>query len=184
LGGPQGVGALALRKGLDVTPLLTGGGQEKSRRAGTENVAGIVGFGAAIAEAVSELDNFVRLAELRDALDAQLQAVDPGARAFGAPALRLPNTTCVAMPGVEANTQVMALDLAGIAVSAGSACSSGKVRASHVLAAMGVEPDLARTAIRVSLGRNSTEADIVRLVEAWTALRRRTASSHDPRSAA
>ena len=173
-GGPQGMAALALAPKVPVRALTTGGGQEKGYRAGTENVAGIVGFGVAIEAAVGDLDGYGRLAVLRDRLAARLIGLDPDAEAFGAGAPRVANTLSVAMPGVKAETQVMALDLAGIGVSAGSACSSGKVRTSHVLTAMGVAPDLAAAAIRISLGRDTTEAEIDRLIEAWAALRRRT----------
>jgi cysteine desulfurase len=144
-------------------------------RGGTENVAGIAGFAAAIEEAVDEAALWDGVGDLRDALQAKLLAADERAVAFGAEVRRLPNTLCIAMPGVEAQTQVMALDLAGIAVSSGSACSSGKVRPSHVLAAMNAGEDLSRTAIRISLGRMSTAEETDRLAEAWVALRRRTA---------
>jgi cysteine desulfurase len=168
LGGPQGVGALFVSDRVALRAQLLGGGQERGRRAGTENVAGIAGFGAA-----ASLVDFAwmgRIAVLRDAAEARLRNIAAGAVVLGAGAARLPNTLCVAMPGVAAATQVMALDLAGIAVSAGSACSSGKVKASHVLAAMGVAPELAGSAIRVSAGWRSTAEDFDRFVEAWTAL--------------
>ncbi|HEV2674370.1 MAG TPA: cysteine desulfurase family protein [Aliidongia sp.] len=174
LGGPQGMAALALAPRLPLRALTTGGGQEKGYRAGTENVAGIVGFGLAIEAAVAELEPYGRLAGLRDRLAARLVGIDPAAVVFGAAASRVANTLCIAMPGVKAETQVMALDLAGIGVSAGSACSSGKVRISHVLTAMGIAPDLASAAIRISLGRDTTEGELDRLIEAWAALRHRT----------
>jgi cysteine desulfurase len=177
LGGPQGVAALALAPKVPVRALTTGGGQEKGYRAGTENVAGIVGFGLAAEAAVAELDAYRRLGPLRDRLAARLVEIDPAAAVFGASAPRVANTLSIAMPGVKAETQVMALDLAGIGVSAGSACSSGKVRTSHVLTAMGVASDLAAAAIRISLGRDTTVEDIDRLIEAWAALRARTARS-------
>lgn len=169
LGGPQGVGALIVSDRLAARPLLVGGGQERGRRAGTENVAGIAGFGVAASLAASDLPQMQALVRLRDATEARLRAVAPEAVVFGAAAERLPNTICVAMPGVAAETQVMALDLAGVAVSAGSACSSGKVKASHVLAAMGAAA-LAGSAIRVSAGWRSTAEDFDRFVETWTAL--------------
>jgi cysteine desulfurase len=174
LGGPLGVGALAIRPGLDMRAIQTGGGQERGLRSGTENVPGIAGFAVAVTEAIREQSRWPDVAALRDGIAQRLGAVEPDAVVFGAEASRLPNTLCIAMPGVPAETQVMALDLAGIAVSAGSACSSGKVKASHVLAAMGVPADLARSAIRISLGLSSTAADADRLVAAWTDLRRRT----------
>jgi cysteine desulfurase len=175
LGGPQGIGALAVAPGVDLAATLPGGGQERGLRGGTENVAGIVGFAAALDEAMGEADLWGGIADLRDATEARLLEIDRGARIFGRDVPRLANTLCIAMPGVEAQIQVMALDLAGIAVSAGSACSSGKVKPSHVLAAMGVAPDLARSAIRISFGRTSLPQDADRLVDAWTLLRRRTA---------
>ncbi len=173
LGGPQGVGALVARSEATLRP-DSAGGQEGGLRPGTENVAGIVGFGVAIQEARSELGRWAELADLRDRAAAALQEIDPAATVYGAAAPRLPNTLCIAMPGVPAGTQVIALDLAGVAVSAGAACSSGKVRASHVLGAMGVPPAVAGTAIRISLGPQNSVEDIDRLAAAWAALRRRT----------
>ena len=174
IGGPQGVGALALRAGLAVTPQHLGGGQERGRRAGTENGPGIAGFGVAAESAADGLADFARLAELRDRLEAELVA--RGARVFSRAAPRLANTSSIAMPGVAAETQIMALDLAGIAVSAGAACSSGKVRPSHVLGAMGASEAEASSAIRVSLGWETKPRDVERLIEAWSALRARTQS--------
>jgi cysteine desulfurase len=170
LGGPQGVGALVAR--TEIASLLRGGGQERGRRAGTENVPGIAGFGAAAA--AIDLGDGPRMAALRDALEAELSGE---AVFFGREAARLPNTSCLATPGVKAETQVIALDLDGVMVSAGAACSSGKVRASHVLGAMGVAPELAGSAIRVSLGWTSTESDVDRFIAAWRRLlhRRRAA---------
>ncbi len=166
IGGPQGVGALIVRDGVMLASILKGGGQERSQRAGTENVAGIVGFGVAAAEARDIRD----LAPLRDRIEAAL----PEAVVFAADGARIPNTSCLAMPGVAAETQLMTFDLAGVMVSAGSACSSGKLARSHVLAAMGVADDLADCAIRVSLGWNSTDADVDAFVAAWRALYART----------
>lgn len=163
LGGPTGVGALIVRNGAPLAPDRRGGGQEANRRAGTENVAGIAGFGAAAAEARDGL----AVALLRDRLEASLLRLAPGARIFGAGVPRLDNTSCISMPGVKAETQVMALDLAGVCVSAGAACSSGKVQRSAVLDAMGVDPAEAASAIRVSLGWNSESSDIDRLIAAW-----------------
>ncbi|MGE5203835.1 MAG: cysteine desulfurase family protein [Acidobacteriota bacterium] len=174
LGGPQGVGALVLREGAMLAAQRRGGGQERGYRAGTENVPGIVGFGVAAEIAARELDRYAGIAALRGAAQARLQAIAPEARIFAADVARLPNTLCIAMPGVPAATQVMALDLAGVMVSAGAACSSGKVRPSRVLAAMGASPEEAGSAIRVSLGWSTTAAEIDRLVEAWGALYRRT----------
>lgn len=172
IGGPQGVGALILRDGVALAPLVQGGGQERGRRAGTENVPGIAGFGAAAAAAVADLATGMtaRVAGLRDRLEDAVQRTAPQAAIHGAKAARLPNTSCIGLAGVAAETQVMALDLAGVAVSSGSACSSGKVRASHVLGAMGLAQDAAGCAIRVSLGWDSTDADIDRFLAAWSGL--------------
>jgi cysteine desulfurase len=177
LGGPKGIGALVLRKGLAVEPLLKGGGQEVRRRAGTENVAGIVGFGVAAEAAAAELDAGQTIATLRHALEARALAIAPEAVVLSARVARLPNTSCIAVPGTKAETLVIGLDLAGVAVSAGSACSSGKVEASHVLNAMGVGSELTRSAIRVSLGYGSTPADIERFIEAWGGLIKRLKQS-------
>ena len=173
LGGPQGIGALVLRDGLPLAPLLRGGAQEGRRRAGTENVAGIAGFGAAAA-VVADRADMPRIMALRDELESRLAA--EGAVVLGAGAPRVANTSCVAMPGVTAETQVAALDLAGVAVSAGSACSSGKVRRSHVLEAMGLPGDLAEGAIRISLGPATDAEAIERCVTAWIDLSRRRRS--------
>jgi cysteine desulfurase len=170
LGGPPGVGALVVSPDVALAALQTGGGQERGRRAGTENVPGIVGFGRACSLAVEGLAAYGRLADLRDRAERQLLVLAPAARVFGALSPRLANTLCITMPGVPAATQVMALDLAGVMVSAGAACSSGKVRPSHVLRAMGATPDEAASAIRISLGWESDESDIDHLVEAWGTL--------------
>lgn len=173
LGGPPGVGALIVADGIDIAPMLRGGGQERRRRAGTENVSGIAGFAAAAETAVGEIADYDRVRALRDALEAEIMARAPDAVVVGAAAPRLPNTTAIAMPGTPAETQVIALDLDGVMVSAGAACSSGKVGPSHVLAAMRASPVIAFSTIRVSLGWGSSEADIGRFVEAWTTLYRR-----------
>jgi cysteine desulfurase len=170
LGGPAGVGALYLGEGVEFAPQLRGGGQERGRRAGTENVAGIAGFGVAANLVVRELGAMERVARLREDLEARMRAQRPEALIFGTRAPRLANTVCVALPGVPAETQVMALDLAGIAVSAGAACSSGKLRPSAVLSAMGVDAQLAASAIRVSLGWRSEAFDIDRFMAAWSGL--------------
>lgn len=173
LGGPKGAGALVRRDGALhlADPLIKGGGQERGWRAGTENVAAIAGFGAAALAARRELEaDRPRLAALRDRFEARLKADFPRAIVFGASAERLPNTTLFAVPGIKAETAVIALDLDGIAVSSGAACSSGKVSASHVLAAMGVERSVASGAVRASLGFTSTESDVDRLLGAWTRL--------------
>jgi cysteine desulfurase len=149
-------------------PLIKGGGQERNMRAGTENVAAIAGFGAAAAAARDGLGTErARMAGLRDRLEGRLKAASPEVVIFGAAAERLPNTTLFAVPGMKAETAVIAFDLEGIAVSSGAACSSGKVQPSHVLSAMGVPPPLARAAVRVSLGPSTTESEIERFIEAW-----------------
>jgi cysteine desulfurase len=175
LGGPQGVGALWVAPQLDIDPVQRGGGQERGLRAGTENVAGIVAFGAAAA-AARDGGAGDRLAVLRAGLEAGVRAAQPLAVIYGEAQPRLPNTACIGLPGVAAETQVMALDLAGVAVSAGAACSSGKLRPSHVLVAMGHGEAAARCAIRVSLGWNSTAADVERFLAAWTPLARKAAA--------
>jgi cysteine desulfurase len=162
-GGPTGIGALVVRGNAPFVPDRRGGGQESNRRAGTENVVGIVGFGAA-AEAARD---GLAVDELRERLETALRAIAPDARVLGAGAKRLGNTTCISMPDVKAETQVMAFDLAGVCVSAGAACSSGKVTRSAVLTAMGVNPAVADTAVRISLGWNTEAEDIERLIGAW-----------------
>jgi cysteine desulfurase len=169
IGAPKGIGALIGRTEVSlVDALVKGGGQERGLRAGTENVAGIAGFGAAAAAAREGFTaETARMAALRDRLEAGLKAASPGVVIFGTESERLPNTTLFAVPGVKAETAVIALDLEGVAVSAGAACSSGKVQPSHVLAAMGVPPHLARAGVRVSLGPSITESEIDRFIEAW-----------------
>lgn len=167
LGGPQGIGALVVADDVELRPLLRGGGQERGRRAGTENVAAIAGFGAA---AVAARQGLGRLQVWRDAFEAELMAMGPAVTIFGAAAQRLPNTTCVALPGLAAESQLMALDLAGVAVSSGSACSSGKVAPSHVLAAMGATAAEAQAAFRISTGWASGQDDYTRFLEAWRPL--------------
>ncbi len=163
LGGPTGVGALVIRGGAPLRPDRRGGGQESNRRAGTENVPGIAGFGAAAAEAALGLD----VTAFRDRLEFSLVQIAADAKVFGVKAPRIGNTTCISMPGVPAETQVMAFDLAGVCISAGAACSSGKVQRSPVLDAMGVPAAEAACAIRISLGWNSKASDIERLIAAW-----------------
>lgn len=174
VGGPQGVGALIIRDGVAVEPLLRGGGQERRLRAGTENVAGIVGFGVAADHARRDLGDTSRIADLRDSLEAKLRCNAPDLTIHGAATPRLANTSCVGMPGVSSETQVMAFDLDGIAVSAGAACSSGKVTQSHVLRAMGAGEQAAGEAIRISLGASTSDADIEAVSETWRKLYKRT----------
>ena len=166
-GGPKGVGALVMRAGLNVAPLFEGGGQEKSRRSGTENVIGIAGFGAAAKTVPQRLSAAAKIASLRDGIEARIVQSVPGAVIHAKSAARLPNTICVSVPGVASQTQVIQLDLAGVCVSTGSACSSGKVSLSHVLKAMGVADELTATAIRVSLGVETTEADANAFLESY-----------------
>lgn len=172
LGGPQGAGALVRRGDIHIADrLIKGGGQERSQRAGTENVAAIAGFGAAAAavQATGNKDAY-RMAALRERLEAGLKAATPDVVIFGAGVPRLPNTILFAAPGVKAETAIIAFDLNGVAVSSGSACSSGKVQSSHVLAAMGVAPALARGAVRLSLGPTTTEAEVERFLGTWIRL--------------
>lgn len=171
LGGPAGCGLLIQRDGLSVTPLVRGGGQERRRRAGTENLIGIVGFAAAAREAeearpaaMEHLENW------RRTFEEAVREEAPEAKIYGCGAPRVANTICLGVPQLPAETQVMAMDLAGFAVSAGSACSSGKVTPSHVLRAMGVGSDAAASAIRISLGWNNKPEDLPRFLEAWLAL--------------
>ncbi|WP_449230655.1 cysteine desulfurase family protein [Azospirillum doebereinerae] len=174
LGGPAGVGALVLAEGLEPDALIRGGGQERRKRAGTENLLGIVGFGAAARLALEERSAAADLAALRDRLEREALAAVPQARVMGASAARVANTSCLVLPGVPGETQVMGLDLAGVAVSAGSACSSGKVKPSHVLAAMGEDATAASSAIRVSLGWTSDDEAVDRFLAAWTSVARRS----------
>ncbi len=170
IGGPKGAGALVTaRPGISLgEPLVRGGGQERGARAGTENVAAIAGFGAAArACAADRVEESARLSALRDRLVAAVRETAPDAVVFAEHAPRLPNTVCFAVPGLEAARLMIALDLAGVAVSSGSACSSGKVALSHVLSAMGIEPALARGAIRLSLGWASGAGDVIQFGEAF-----------------
>ncbi len=182
MGGPKGAGALATaRPALSLgEPLIRGGGQERGARGGTENVAAVAGFGAAASACRAEAAEPERLASLRRRLERVVRDAASDAVVFGDAAPRLPNTLCFAVPGVEAATLIIALDLAGVAVSSGSACSSGKVTPSHVLAAMGVKPELARGAIRLSLGFGSTDDDVERFAEAFSGALRRMRRSARP----
>lgn len=171
LGGPKGVGVLVVEKGLDVAARIRGGGQELGRRSGTENVIGIAGFGAAAEAAARDLANgtWEEVERLRDLLEARLLDADARIIPVGRGARRLPNTLNVIAPGWKGETQVMIMDLAGFAVSAGSACSSGKVRASGVLVAMGFDEAQSAQALRVSIGPGVTEDEILRFADAWIA---------------
>jgi cysteine desulfurase len=173
IGGPKGVGALVLGNGASVEPLIKGGGQERRRRAGTENVTGIIGFGVAAELASADLAKTAAIAALRDELEAGARAIAPDVVVLSSRVPRLPNTACIAVLGVKAETLVIGLDLAGVAVSSGSACSSGKVEASHVLSAMGVPEEVAQGAIRISLGFATKRADIENFLKAFDELVKR-----------
>jgi len=169
LGGPKGIGALILRQGTDLPALLRGGGQESGRRAGTENLIGIAGFAAAAKAAARDLADGIwdRVAEIRNILEQALSAQGFAPIFVGKDVPRLPNTLCMVAPGWKGETQVMAMDLAGFAVSAGSACSSGKVRASKTLRTMGFDAVASASAIRISLGPETTEGEVLSFAEAW-----------------
>jgi len=171
VGGPKGIGAVVASAGIEgLHALIRGGGQEQGRRAGTENVAGIAGFGAAVRAAIGAMDvDALRMKALQERLEIGLRN-HPGTVIFSDAVSRLPNTTLVSAPGLKAETAVIGFDLEGIAVSSGSACSSGKVQPSHVLQAMKADPALLQGAIRLSLGWDTTEADIDRCLEAWIKL--------------
>ncbi len=184
IGGPPGVGALVVRDGLPLVPVLAGGGQERGRRSGTENVAGIAGFAAALEALEGEAGLAEQLGAWRAAFEDRLRAWAPDCVIFGADADRLANTTCFAVPGLTGETQVMALDLGGVAVSSGAACSSGKVTRSHVLSAMGADDVLASSAIRVSTGWNTSKDDLDRAAAVWSRHYDRWAGRNRPQAAA
>ncbi|MGR3513808.1 MAG: cysteine desulfurase family protein [Paracoccaceae bacterium] len=169
LGGPKGVGALLVKAGRETAPRIKGGGQELGRRSGTENVVGIAGFGAACEAAQRDLDNGVwdEVEKLRNILETALASEAKDTIFVGKDAPRLPNTSCFATPGWKGETQVMQMDLAGFAVSSGSACSSGKVKVPRVLRAMGLDDRTAEGALRVSLGPTNTEDEVLRFAETW-----------------
>ncbi|MBI1216056.1 MAG: aminotransferase class V-fold PLP-dependent enzyme [Alphaproteobacteria bacterium] len=166
MGGPQGMGCLVIANCAVVQPLLRGGNQEKNLRAGTENLAAIAGFGAA-AE-LADIEDMPRLQALRDRLEAELSAKAPTLKIFGKDALRVANTSMFCLPGATSEMQLIALDLAGICVSNGSACSSGTVKPSHVLKAMGASEDEAASSLRISLGWDTTEEDVEAFIEKWS----------------
>ncbi|MEG3619153.1 cysteine desulfurase family protein [Magnetovibrio sp. PR-2] len=173
IGGPLGVGALIATKDVDLTAINPGGGQEKGVRGGTENVPGIVGFGLAAEIAIAELAGMAHVKALRDTLEARILDCAPDATVIAQLWDRLPNTSFIAMPGVDAETQVMNFDLEGIAVSAGSACASGKTKSSAVLTAMGLPADIARSAVRVSLAQTNKIEEIEHFISVWTNLYQR-----------
>lgn len=170
LGGPKGVGALVIRDHLDLVPLLRGGGQERRRRAGTENLAAIAGFGAAAEVAIANIAAMPRVENLRNVLESEIRRLTPSAVIVCQDTKRLANTMALALPGKLAETLVIRLDLAGMAVSAGSACSSGKVGASHVLEAMGLEREITAGTIRVSLGPGTTQSDVASFLGVWKSI--------------
>jgi cysteine desulfurase len=175
LGAPKGVGALVVRSGFDLPPSLVGGGQEARRRAGTENVAGIAGFGAAARVAREELATFAGLGDSRARLEDTVKAIVPGSVIVGAGAERLANTVCFTWPGQSAETLLIKMDLGGVSVSSGAACSSGKVGPSHVLAAMGLPDAISRSALRVSFGIATDDDAFARFLAVLTAIANRTA---------
>lgn len=181
LGGPKGIGALIVPRGMDVAPLIRGGGQEMGRRSGTENVIGIAGFGAAAEAAGRDVaaGRWEEVAQFRDILESAIAAGSNNTIFVGNNADRLPNTSCMLTPGWRGETQVMQMDLARFAVSAGSACSSGKVKASTVLRAMGFDENDAASAIRVSLGLDTSREEVLRFAETWVS----KLSKHEQRAA-
>jgi cysteine desulfurase len=184
IGGPQGVGALIISEHVVLQSLIKGGGQEMNRRAGTENGAGIIGFGVAVQLAADDLLSVPQTIKWRDQVQNQLLAVAGGdAVVIGLHAPRVANTLCIAMRNVKSETQIMAMDLSGVAVSSGAACSSGKMKVSHVLRAMGCTDDVARSALRISLGWNTEQADIDRCIAAWTTLYQRMHNKHQSEAA-
>jgi len=168
-GGPKGIGALVISPQLQISPLIVGGGQERGWRGGTENISGIAGLGKAASLAILDLEEIDRIRELRDTLESRIETMCPEVNIFCSDVARLPNTSSLNMPGVQSDTQVITFDLAGIAISAGSACSSGKVEPSHVLNAMGAMPSISGCTIRVSMGWNSNINDIDRFTSVWKA---------------
>ena len=177
VGGPKGVGALVVKRGTDIEAQIKGGGQEMGRRSGTENVISVAGFAAAVKAAQKDLDNGIwdEVVELRDYLEKAIVQSTADTICMGQAVARLPNTSCLVSPGWTGDTQVMQLDLDGIAVSAGSACSSGKVKASRVLMAMGLKAENAACGLRVSLGSKTTKLDVERFVDCWSVKKQKMA---------
>ncbi len=168
INGPQGVGALLVRKGLDVKPLIFGGKQEKSKRAGTTNIAGIAGFGEACKLAAKKIDSYQNVQKLRDFLESEIQKIaGDNARIFATQVVRLPNTSYIATKNADAQTQLINFDLNGICVSAGPACSSGTLTESRILKAMGIAPAFSTSAIRVSLGTDNTQDEVQKFIKVW-----------------
>lgn len=184
IGGPKGAGALIIRDGVTLPVFLPGGGQERRRRGGTENVAAIAGFGAAAEAARRDLQRMASVKVLRDAFERAVLELTPDAFIVGAEAARLANTSCIAWPGKSAETMVIKMDLAGVAISAGSACSSGKVGHSHVLEAMGLMPQITGSAVRVSLGPETTAGDCNAFLDVWRSMSSARGIDHRKFSAA
>jgi cysteine desulfurase len=164
-GGPVGAAALLVKKGINIEPIIIGGGQESGKRAGTENIPAIAGFAKACE--LADTEKFSEIEKLKNMLEQSIKEYAPESLVVAEASQRLPNTSSIYMPGMKAETQVINFDLEGIAISAGSACSSGKVENSHVLEAMGVEKDIARNVIRVSLTPETTREEIEKLIECW-----------------
>ncbi len=183
MGGPQGVGALIMAPGAPVAKLLHGGGQEKRQRAGTENVAGIAGFGLAAELALADMDDYQRLVPWRDKLEAEIKKIAPQMTVYGQRADRVANTTALCLAGLPAETQLMNLDLEGIAVSSGSACSSGTFKPSPILQAMGASDSEASSTLRISMGWDSKESDVDRFIEVWSKIYQRVVAEKDKQSA-
>jgi len=173
ISGPQGVGALIARKGLETPKFMLGGGQEKNCRAGTHNTAGIAGMGCAAALALKHLPNYAKITGLRDEMETKMHNISNQIIIYGEQAERVGNTCNVGLQGMPAQTQMMALDLDGISVSSGSACSSGSFKASHVLKAMGADEEAAKSALRISIGWDTNSADIDAFLESWTKIVKR-----------
>ncbi|NBV06032.1 MAG: cysteine desulfurase [Proteobacteria bacterium] len=175
INGPQGVGALLLRKGLEIAPLLVGGKQEKSKRAGTINVAGIIGFGVACKLAKAKIAQYKNVEELRNFLESEIKKIGAeNIKIFSTEVARLPNTSYIAIKNADAQTQLINFDLNGICVSAGPACSSGTSTGSRVLKAMNITPEFSNSAIRVSLGTETTEDEIKKFIKVWSEFYYRT----------
>ncbi|MCB9989800.1 MAG: cysteine desulfurase [Rhodospirillales bacterium] len=183
MAGPQGVGALICAPGTPSVAFMHGGGQEKRQRAGTENVAGIAGFGKAAELAIADMAHYQQLGVWREKMERALKEAAPGCKIFGEGAPRTANTTALCMPGLPAQTQLMTLDLAGIAISSGSACSSGTFKPSRVLQAMGASEEEATSTLRISSGWNTKESDIDAFIDHWTAMVRRLLPQSEKESA-
>jgi len=167
IGGPQGAGCLVISGCFPIKPLINGGGQEKNLRAGTENILSIMGFGKAASLAAESIDEYKKLAKLRNKIENTLKEINPDIKFWGEDSPRVANTTMFSVPKISGETQLIALDLEDIYISNGSACSSGTVKASHVLKAMGASDNQASSALRISLGWNSTEKDVEYFLDEW-----------------